>query len=159
MSPVAPVADAFTQDPIGISVFRYFDRGIFMHGLLRTTLKSVVLILPIAFALPAQAQQMSSYQDSCRHIRVHGATLSADCRRMNGSFNETAIEIRGIENIDGNLQFSSMVQPSSYQITCRHIRVTGATLTALCRRIDGTWNESSALIAGIANIDGNLQYQ
>jgi CVNH domain len=130
-----------------------------MHGFLRATLKSVVLILPIAFALPAQAQQMSSYQDSCRHIRVHGATLAADCRRMDGSFNETAIEIRGIENIDGNLQFSSMVQPSSYQITCRHIRVTGATLTALCRRIDGTWNESSALIPGIANIDGNLQYQ
>jgi hypothetical protein len=130
-----------------------------MRGSLRSTLKSAVLILPIAFALPAQAQQMSTYQDSCSRIRVHGATLAADCRRMDGSFNETAIEIRGIANIDGSLQFSSMVQPSSYQLTCRHIRVTGATLTALCRRIDGSFHESSTLIPGIANIDGNLQYQ
>jgi hypothetical protein len=130
-----------------------------MRGYLRNTLKSAAVILPIAFALPAQAQQVSSYQDSCRHIRVHGATLAADCRRMDGSFNETAIEIRGIANIDGNLQFSSMVQPSSYQITCRHIRVFGATLTAACRRMDGGFNESSTLIPGIANIDGNLQYQ
>jgi hypothetical protein len=130
-----------------------------MHGFLRSILKSAVLVLPFALAIPAEAQQMSTYQDSCRQIRVHGATVAADCRRMDGSFNETAIEIRGIANIDGNLQFSSMVQPSSYQLTCRHIRVIGATLTAVCRRMDGSWNESSILIPGIANIDGNLQYQ
>ena len=130
-----------------------------MHGFLSSTLKSAAVILPLALAMPAHAQQMSSYQDSCHHIRVQGATLYADCRRIDGSFNNTAIEIRGIANIDGNLQFSSMAQPSSYQLTCRHIRVFGATLTALCRRIDGTWNESSTMIPGIANINGNLQYQ
>jgi hypothetical protein len=130
-----------------------------MHGFLRSTLKSAALVLPTTFAFPAQAQQVSSYQDRCRHIRVHGATLAAECRRMDGSFNDTAIEIRGIANIDGNLQFSSMADSSSYQITCRHIRVIGATLTAVCRRMDGSFNESSTLIPGIANIDGNLQYQ
>jgi hypothetical protein len=130
-----------------------------MRNFLRNTLTTAALVLPIALALPAQAQQMSTYQDSCRQIRVHGATLAADCRRMDGSFNETAIEIRGIANIDGNLQFSSMVDSSSYQRSCRHIRVTGATLTAVCRRIDGSFIESSILIPGIANIDGNLQYQ
>jgi hypothetical protein len=48
---------------------------------------------------------MSTHRDSCRHTRVHAATLAADCRRMDGSVNETVIEIRGIANIDGNLQY------------------------------------------------------
>jgi hypothetical protein len=130
-----------------------------MHKIPGSTLKAAAFILPLAVMMPAQAQQMSTYQDSCRQIRVHGATLAADCRRMDGGFNETAIEIRGIANIDGNLHFSSMVDSSSYQLTCRRIRVIGATLTAVCRRIDGSFNESSILIPGIANIDGNLQYQ
>ena len=131
--------------------------GITMRAL--TALRNGVLILAIAAAFPACAQPMSSFQDSCRHIRVERATLSADCRRIDGNFNQTAIEIRGIENINGNLQFSSMVKPSSYQLTCRHIRAAGSTLTALCRRIEGTFNESSILIPGVANINGNLQYQ
>jgi hypothetical protein len=132
-----------------------------MRGFLQTTIRNGLTALPMvcALALPAHAQSMSSYQDSCRHIRVAGDTLSADCRRMDGSFNETAIEIRGIENINGNLQFNGMDQPSSYQLSCRHIRVAGSTLTAVCRRIDGGYNETSIPIPGIANIDGNLQYQ
>jgi hypothetical protein len=68
-----------------------------------SALRNGVLIAAIAGA--ACAQPMSSFQDSCRHIRVEGATLSADCRRIDGSFNETAIEIPGIAYINGNLQY------------------------------------------------------
>jgi hypothetical protein len=125
----------------------------------RTGFLAVVLPIFSAVAAPAQAQNMSSYQDSCRHVRVEGATLFADCRRRDGSFNDTSIAIPGIANIDGNFQFQGMGQASSYQMSCRHIRVTGSTLSAKCRRMDGSWDETSILIPGIANIDGNLQYQ
>ena len=126
-----------------------------MGAFLRTTIASIVLILPIS----AQAQPMSSYQNSCRHVRAEAATLYAQCRRVNGTYNDSAIEIRGIANTNGNLQFTSMAQPSSYQLSCRRIRATGNTLTAACRRIDGSYHLSSTMIPGIANINGNLQYQ
>jgi hypothetical protein len=110
-------------------------------------------------ALPTQAQNNSSYQLTCSNIYVEGAVLHADCRRMDGSFHHTAIAIQGIANIDGVLRFQGFGQPSSYQATCGDIRVRGDVLLANCRRMDGSWNRSERAIPGIANIDGNLQYQ
>lgn len=114
-------------------------------------------LVAACFASGAQAQP-SSFQLTCREIGVSGATLHATCRRMNGSWNRTAIQIRGIENINGNLRVTGAV-PSSYQLTCRNIGANGDVLFATCRRVDGAWQPTSLRIPDIANIDGVLRYE
>ena len=131
---------------------------------LPTTIKSATLSLSL-FAVAgmaigaASAQEASSYQLSCRHIGAAGATLYADCRRIDGSFNRTSIAIRGMENINGVLQFNGMGYASTFQNSCSGIGVAGSTLFANCRRMDGGFNRTSIAIPGIANINGDLRYQ
>jgi hypothetical protein len=109
-----------------------------------------------AFAAPSSP---SSYQSSCQSISVAGATLSARCRRIDGTFNSTSILIRGIYNNNGNLRYTgSPAAASSYQSSCQSISVAGATLSARCRRINGTFNSTSILIRGIYNNNGVLSY-
>jgi hypothetical protein len=119
----------------------------------------LALCLPIAGAGAAHAQSASSFQMSCDHIGVAGATLFANCRRINGSFNRTSILLPGVQNINGNLRFNGMDQPSTFQNSCAGIGIAGSTLFAHCRRIDGSFNRASILVPGIANIDGVLRYQ
>jgi hypothetical protein len=118
----------------------------------------LLVFAPLA-AAPAQAQPASSYQNSCSGIRAEGAVLVAHCRRMDGSYDWTRLPIRGVANIDGHLQFQGMRQVSSFQNSCSGIYVSGDVLSANCRRIDGSYRRSSIEIPGIANINGQLQYQ
>jgi hypothetical protein len=53
-----------------------------------------------------QPGRPASFQDSCRHIHVVGSTILAACRRMDGSYGLTQIEIPAIENVDGRLQYA-----------------------------------------------------
>jgi hypothetical protein len=39
-----------------------------------------------------------------------------------------------------------------------NIAIHEDVLSATCRRNDGLWNESSIVLNGIENIDGNLEY-
>lgn len=66
---------------------------------------AMLATIPIDTAL-AGPSSPSSYQSSCRNISVAGATLTASCRRRNGTYNPTSILIRGIYNNDGNLRYS-----------------------------------------------------
>ena len=119
---------------------------------------AIIATIPInpAFAAPTDP---SSYPASCRNIRVTGATLTASCRRINGTYKSTSILIRGIFNGNGVLLYSSNPRAaSSYQNSCRRIDVAGATLTASCRRINGTYKSTSILIKGIYNNNGVLRY-
>ena len=55
----------------------------------------------------AKATDPSTYQDSCTGTSISGATLTAVCRRKDGSLNtRTAILIRGIDNVNGKLTYS-----------------------------------------------------
>ena len=54
----------------------------------------------------SDATDSSNYQNSCRNIQVSKTFLSARCRRINGGSNLTSIQIRGIENRDGTLNYS-----------------------------------------------------
>jgi hypothetical protein len=108
--------------------------------------------------IPARAQQPASFQSSCKDISIAGATLSAICRRKDGSFNQTSIVLRGIANINGQLRLTQPDAPATFQDSCQNIHVVGNTLTATCRRADGSSSESSILIPEITNIDGNLQF-
>ncbi|HEX8289516.1 MAG TPA: CVNH domain-containing protein [Pyrinomonadaceae bacterium] len=104
-------------------------------------------------------QQYSSFQDSCRDIRVYGNTLSARCRTERGGYVATSIEIRGITNINGVLEYLREGRGrSTYQQTCNNIRISGATLSARCLREDNSYNNTSIYLRGIVNNDGRLEY-
>jgi hypothetical protein len=107
----------------------------------------------------ASADGPSTYQTTCRHIEVAGKTLSAECRRNDGSFKQTQLPIAAIENHNGALRFTSMFKASTFQDTCTEIHVVGATLSARCRRIDGGLTRTSIQIPGIENLDGELRYR
>ena len=101
----------------------------------------------------------SSYSESCQNIQVDEATLSARCSRKNGASKVTSISIRGIKNQNGNLTyFSRPTYNSNYQNSCKNIRINGATLSARCGRINGGYKQTSILIRGIKNQNGNLTY-
>jgi uncharacterized protein len=104
------------------------------------------------------SQSASTFQNSCSDISVSGATLRANCRRINGSYDATSIALRGIENIDGTLMVTGS-GASSFQNTCQNISISGAVLSAMCKRRDGSWLTTRLALPGIANIDGALQYQ
>lgn len=47
----------------------------------------------------------ANFHHSCDDIYVVGTTLKANCRRIDGRYRETSIQIRGISNIDGRLRY------------------------------------------------------
>ncbi|GAA6614237.1 CVNH domain-containing protein [Scytonema sp. NUACC26] len=107
----------------------------------------------------AEAYGGSNYTNSCSNIRIFGDTLSATCRRVDGSYTRTAIKVRGIENVNGNLSYISNPNASStYQNSCTRIYVSGDTLSATCRRVNGSYNRTAIEIPGISNINGVLSY-
>lgn len=108
---------------------------------------------------PATAQTAtSSYPLSCREITIDNDLLRARCLRANLAERRTSIRVRGIANNNGQLVFVGTNQASSYQNSCREEEIYGATLVAECRRIDGSYQDTSILIPGIQNNDGRLSY-
>lgn len=117
-----------------------------------------LIVSSVTFSGPAQAVSPSSYQSSCRNISIDGSRLSASCRTIAGNYISSSIYVQGIENKDGRLNFTRLGVASSYQRTCNNIGIAGATLTASCRKINGTYEGTSILIPGIKNINGDLTY-
>ena len=120
---------------------------------------AAILATMRAEAAFANATDPSTEQDSCTALGVTGATLTAVCRRRDGSFNaRTAIRMRGIDNVKGKLAYARHPTASStYQDSCETIDVIGATLTATCRRRDGSCNDQTTIrMRGIDNVNGKL---
>jgi hypothetical protein len=107
---------------------------------------------------PAAAEATSSFQRSCDRIAIAGNALVATCRRVDGSLNRTSLVLEGVENIDGQLRATGPGRPATFQNSCRHIRMDGGTLTATCKRIDHSDEQTSVELPGISNNNGNLQY-
>jgi CVNH domain len=117
------------------------------------------MITAISNNAVANSTSDSSYLDSCQNIQVSRATLSARCTRRNGGSKVTSIPIRGIENRNGNLTYSSSsTDASNYQDSCQNIRINGTTLSARCTRKNGGSKRTSISIRGIKNQNGNLTY-
>jgi hypothetical protein len=102
----------------------------------------------------------STFQESCTNISVNGNILSAECQRENGRMRRTSIEIRGIHNRDGNLEYlKNSRDASTFQDSCRNVRVDErGRLTARCERMDGSFSRTSIMIRGIHNNNGRLEY-
>ena len=128
----------------------------------RLSLTLVILIVCTTWYARAQSvPPASSFAGSCKNIRITRDTLEADCYRADGStLNHSSILIKGIRNVEGDLKFFSMDEPSSFQNSCGVISVGsgGNTLEAWCKQSGGASNKTSILIPGIHNNNGVLVY-
>ena len=74
----------------------------------KSGLIAAALLLSFA-AVPAQAQGIpgGSYARTCTNIQMHGGQLSANCRRMDGSWARSSVSVHrcggGVANADGQL--------------------------------------------------------
>lgn len=119
---------------------------------------SLSIIVPLLTFSQETFAQTSSFQNSCNNSSMAGDTLSANCRRRNGSFKNTSIRIRGIANSNGNLVSVGLNKGSSYPSSCNRISIAGDTLSASCRRRNGSFNKTAISVRGIKNNNGNLTY-
>src|SRR5260370_19974372 len=94
-----------------------------IRGVSYAAIAAAAMLLSFA-AGPAQAQGMpgGSYLQSCTNVRMHGDRLVAQCRRADGSWERTALNVGGcaggIANTNGQLNFKHNRGPryrSSYQ--------------------------------------------
>jgi hypothetical protein len=88
------------------------------------------------------------YRQTCSSIRIDGSLLKANCQRMDGTWRNTALDLRGCDsrvfNDDGRLRCGgqggpSSIPPGSYARSCTDIRVRNGTLHCECRGNDGRW--------------------
>lgn len=112
-------------------------------------------------AIPAEAQNVpaGSYRQSCRNIHMESRDdLVAECRRQNGNWRHTKIDIdkcrgRDIRNDNGHLECGDYrytgnygrynVPGGSWTQSCRNARIVRDDLVAECRERDGDWNRTS----------------
>lgn len=114
-----------------------------------------------AFAVASAEIPRSNWSMTCSNASINGGTLSAECKRMNGSSNPTNINTdQFIGNIDGTLMSSATsgdIPRSNWSMTCKNATLNGGVLSAECKRMDGSYNPTSINTDGfIGNIDGVL---
>jgi CVNH domain-containing protein len=79
-----------------------------IRGVSYAAMAGAAMLLSTA-TIPAQAQGVpgGSYLQSCTNVRMHGDRLVAECRRMDGSWDRSALNVGGcvggIANTNGQL--------------------------------------------------------
>jgi hypothetical protein len=131
------------------------------------TMKKTIFVLALVLlsSTAAYAQSASSFQGTCSDYSVvysgNNAALQATCLTVNGTPNSTSLVLQGIGNSNGTLVGGGS-GPATFQQSCGSITVTanasGATLSALCRTINGAIVATSIPLTGISNNNGNLTY-
>lgn len=131
---------------------------------LRAILAVPMMLVALVLAMPAQAQPVGSYQQTCSNIAMDGDTLSATCTRFDGSTNDTTLAyaaqcVGDVGNVNGILVCTGPV--GSYGLTCVNAFVEANILHATCQRRDGSWVQSTLQFQGfqgdVTNCDGVLQ--
>jgi len=120
----------------------------------------------------ASAAPAGSYRQSCHHIRERGPILSAECRRVDGRWNRTSLDLRRcagpVSNENGNLTCRSShrgwehdrrdhrrdrdwrdhdrrreaLPGGSYLKSCRDVSRRGDRLVATCRTTRGDYRRT-----------------
>ncbi|MDJ0737175.1 MAG: CVNH domain-containing protein [Nostocaceae cyanobacterium] len=129
-----------------------------MKAFLKTVTCFLFTLVILFGAFSNDALALGDFSQTCYNSQVNGSVLSAICRRINGSYNDTSINLNpGIENVDGQLKW----QPSNFIATCRNTGLTGpSVMSAECKTRAQRWVSTSInLDDHIANIDGTLMYE
>jgi CVNH domain len=117
----------------------------------------------------APSQPSGPYMDSCKNIRMKGATLYAVCKSLDGREALTSLRnantcAQGVINLNGilNCAVSDVLPPGSYLSTCKDIRMKGTTLYASCNNGRDSWinaelHEANRCSGDISNENGTLR--
>jgi CVNH domain len=124
-----------------------------------------------------------SYQQTCRNISLNGNVLECECRKGDGNWIHTRLNIKRCEgeiwNDNGKLKCqkqkrnkkqkgnkkqksNKLSQPQgSYKQTCRNCNVYDGKLNCECRKGNGSWQRTiinfSNCGGSISNINGQLR--
>jgi len=128
-----------------------------MKRSLFVTLGFAITCMSVAANAPANAAP-STYQNSCRNMKVVENVLEANCLTRDGQPVYTNLVLQGIENIDGRLRVTDPYKDSNFHQSCYNVAVRGNVLQATCRTRNGRWRNTSLALNGIENIDGSLRY-
>ena len=106
----------------------------------------------------SQAWALGNFSQSCYDSFIDGSVLSSTCRRINGSYMPTSIDLNPvIENVDGELEW----QPSNFIETCDYAQLASPSIMiAECKtRSQELVPTFVDLDEHIANIDGTLMFE
>ncbi|MBI3705712.1 MAG: hypothetical protein HY244_18105 [Rhizobiales bacterium] len=126
----------------------------------RLVLGSAAVVTMAAFgwtAAQAQSAPAGSYQKTCTGISVSGTTLNASCKTFSGQSMQTNLPyyascVGDIGNINGTLACAG--PNGSYALTCTNATVSGNTLSASCKKINGQMQQTS--LPGFQGFQGNI---
>ena len=120
------------------------------------TFKTIAVLSIASFSNIAFAA--GDFSGSCTNATVSGSTLSATCKKMDGSSSDTQINLNDhIVNTDGALDWA---ENGKFMGSCSNTNLDGSTLKASCKKMDQSTNNTSInLDAHIANMDGVLTFQ
>ena len=100
------------------------------------------------------------FNRTCSDVYVALSTgapiLTADCIRIDNTYNHATLILEGLVNINGNLVYQAG-RPSTFQKSCGTIYVGKDQLRAVCRMESGGFSESGIYLP-ISNTDGQLTY-
>jgi len=111
-----------------------------------------------------RAMAKGNFSQTCFDVTINGSVLSAQCEKINGSYQPTSINLDAyIGNLNGVLSWGDR----NFSLTCADAAVAQSLstrqleLAAKCEKADGyTLNQSDiSLDTHIANIDGTLKYE
>lgn len=98
-----------------------------------------------------------SFSKSAQNTHLKGSHLHATCRRVDGSWNETKIDLdRHIGNDNGVLVWGG----ENFLSSCQNVTIqNGHKLKCEARRINGTWNHTEInLDDKLGNNNGDLTF-
>ncbi|KAL8789101.1 MAG: hypothetical protein Q9213_001364 [Squamulea squamosa] len=96
-----------------------------------------------------------SFDLSCRNIRLDGSTLYAACRRVNGSYVTSSLELDTIiGNINGVLKWGH----KNFSLSAKNVRLEDHVLKADLRTLSGSYIAGELQLgSNISNIGGMLK--
>lgn len=116
------------------------------------------------WALPANAVP-SSFQQSCTDIKLTTAggtaTITASCRKADGTPIPASLNLKNLTNFNGKLTLNPEDPAASFALTCDAAKLdtTTVTLSARCKDARGVLKPAtSVVLENIGNFNGQLKY-
>jgi len=133
------------------------------NGLLKAVVAFLLAVVMSFSMFASQAWATGDFSKSCDYPEMKGSVLLSSCRRMNGSYNNTSIDLnKYISNVNGLLKWDCS---GGFIESCEKIRLSSSLKTrhtemnADCEILGYLVEDGIDLDQHIANIDGVLTYE